>query len=437
MSQLQDNLIAIKAQKDNFLLPGNLRTGVRCLGVTGAYGGGDGSSMNLFVQSTEPAIKKGIWLQTNKTPENIIYDEDVFVGGEWTSGSPYDNVPFADSQSCVVTIGTDIYIFGGDYNNTDKRAYKYNTLTNTYTQLANIPYSLAYGTAAAVGTDIYLINVNASDVYKVCKYDTLTGVYTLLADVPIYFGQARSIADGTDIYICQGYNNSDNNAMNRTYKYDTINNTFTRLSDIPLGSDRYTMTLNTVKIGSYLYVLGGAVINAGSVSSRNKKVLRYDIVNDTWVQISTLPFNFDKYFAASSKGNTIYMFDGTNIAYKYNVSTNTYTQTTYPTYTMDAFKSKQAIIGNKLYVMGRYTSPYYVQVYSLESKTYEQDELVVINQGKYNIAGYEIDLYDNGKDVNSAKYAFADAWYYTTQDGLITDIPTYYGDGTSWIKIKN
>lgn len=263
-------------------------------------------------------------------------------------------------------------------------AYKYDTLTNTYTQLTNIPMDFIAGTVSAIGTDIYLINgiyAYSSNSKQVYKYNTLTGVYTRLNDVPtdIHTGSACTI--GTDIYL---FGSGANDYKKYAYKYNTLNDTYTRLTDIP-----------------YNYNYGSAVV-----------------------------YNTDVYLFGGSGSS-----ESSTTAYKYDTLTDTYTQITDIPY---EFTSGSAVIvDTNIYVLGGSRNPTKVQVYALQSKTYQQDNLVVVEQGKYKGAGYSIELYNNPKDIDSPKYQFVDAWFYTTNDGLITDIPTYYGDGTQWINFKN
>ena len=61
---------------------------------------------------------------------------------------------FAFVFGSAVTIGTDIYLFGGTYDDT---AYKYNTDTGIYTRLNDIPYEFWQGSSVVIGTDIYLL----------------------------------------------------------------------------------------------------------------------------------------------------------------------------------------------------------------------------------------------------------------------------------------
>lgn len=64
-------------------------------------GGGDGSSLNVFTQLAEPAIKKGIWLKKEAEPEHYTYDEEIFIGGQWVADGTFTNIPF-DFSNCYV-----------------------------------------------------------------------------------------------------------------------------------------------------------------------------------------------------------------------------------------------------------------------------------------------------------------------------------------------
>ena len=406
-------------------IPQNKNTENLSTAIEGISGGGDGSSLNIFVQDTEPEVKKGIWLQTNKTPEHYIYDEEVFIGGEWLDNGVKAEIPGYTYQSPqAVTIGTDVYLFGiGNTSAMYNLAYKYDTLTDTYTQLRNIPFIFVTGCAVSIGTDIYLIgSSDSSSTYKfMYKYDTLTDTYARLTDNPYSFYGGAAVAVGTDIYIIGGLQ-----TPSVIQKYDTLTDTYTRLTDIPYPFKRGSATV----VGNKIHLIGS------DQSGYYRNHYTYDITSGIYSQMSNYPYSGNAAGnCAVVVGSDIYIFGNMSSeekkAYKYSTLTNTYTQLTNVPYT--CYSGGIAFVGNQIYLFKNKR----VQVYALESKTYQQDELVVICQGKYKTVGYEIDLYDNDKDVNSAKYAFADAWYYTTQDGLITNIPTYYGDGTNWIKLKN
>jgi len=384
------------------------------------------SKPNIFVQTTEPETKKGIWLQKEATPEHYTYDEEVFVAGNWMASGILRSLPYDFSSGAVVSKGSDAYLFGS-YNNT--YAYKYDSLTDTYTQLTNTPHILNNGDAAIIGDNVYIFGGTTDYEAKAYKYDTLTDTYTALTDIPYKFTGGRVVAHETDIYL---FGSATSGYYRNAYKYDTLTDTYTQLTDIPY--DFYSGALALV--GDYIYLIGSGSYYDGT---RN---YRYNISNNNYTSRASLQYKrYGK--DATVVGTDIYLFGANqdyylDRCYKYNTLTNTYTELAKLPTNRYVSGSREALLGNKIYIFGGGNTPCYtVSAYILESKTYQQNNLVVISQGKYNNVGYQIELNSNPKDVVGPKYAFADAWYYTTQGGLETDIPTYYGDGTNWVKIKN
>ena len=145
--------------------------------------------------------------------------------------------------------------------------------------------------------------------------------------------------------------------------------------------------------------------------------------------------------SAVAIGTDIYLFGSNNssygkYAYKYDTLTNTYTQLTNIPYN---FYSGAAVsVGTNIYLLGGYNSQTTNRKFYAVSKTYETDNTVVIAQGRTYDIGYNTKLFNsNFEEDYQPLYGFADAWYYTLTGGLETDIPTYYGNGTQWINIKN
>ena len=374
---------------------------------------------NIFVQSTEPTSKDGIWLQTNKTAEHYISDDNIFFGGTWSLASDTAPIPYDFFSGSAVAIGTDIYILGGNNNYT--RAYKYNTLTNTYTQLTDIPYDFYNGSAVAIGTDIYLLGSSNSKT-KNCKYNTLTNTYTQLTNIPYSFYQGSAVAIGTDIYLLGG------SGDNRNYKYNTLTDTYTQLTNIPYSFYQGS----AVAIGTDIYILGSMA--SGSLP----RAYKYNTLTNTYTQLTNIPYNFYT-GSAVAIGTDIYLlgcFDKKRYNYKYNTLTDTYTQLTNIPY--DFYNGSAVAIGTDIYLLGGNSSRTNIRIYHLENKSYELDNNVIIAQGRTYDVGYNVKLFEtNFESAYQPLYGFADAWFYTTQDGLIKNIPTYYGNGTSWIKFKN
>lgn len=137
---------------------------------------GENAKLNIFVQTTEPTSKDGIWIQVDKTLEHIVEDDDYYIEGEYDVDGKYRNIPYNFYCGSAVAIGTDIYLFGSYESTYQKTAYKYNTLTDTYTQLADIPYSFLGSVAVTVADKIFLLG-GRSYPTKIQCYETATKTY--------------------------------------------------------------------------------------------------------------------------------------------------------------------------------------------------------------------------------------------------------------------
>lgn len=385
---------------------------------------GKGADPNIFVQTTEPEIQKGLWLQADKPePTGYVYKDVVFTGGEWVPDGVITRLPTKYDRGWSATIGTDIYLFSFSY-----KTYKYDTLTNTYTPLRNVPDTVpGYGQGAAVvGTDIYLLGTAYDDENTNYKYDTLTNTYTQLTNIPYKFSRASVAAVGTDIHLFGGSNNHYYH-----YKYNTLTDTYTKLSNIPYNfGEGYAVT-----VGTDIYLLGG------SYTTNKNENYRYNTLTDTYTKLTNIPFKFVNGVAVNV-GTYIYLLGSSyttnhNENYRYNIVTNTYEKLTDAPY--GVYSSGIGYANGRIYIFGGEISGtnQNARAFVLESDTYEQDNLVVINQGKYGVVGYDVELFTNTKSLTPPVYSVADAYYYTIEGGLDDTIPTYYGDGTQWIKFKN
>mgnify|MGYP003319910308 FL=1 len=68
------------------------------------------------------------------------------------------DVPYEFYSGSAIAMGTDIYLLGGFSSGTT--AYKYDTLTDTYTQTVTIPYSFSGRCACSLSDSIYLFGGN-------------------------------------------------------------------------------------------------------------------------------------------------------------------------------------------------------------------------------------------------------------------------------------
>lgn len=439
-----EKLEFIRDEKLNKIIPENIKSGVNILNVDGALSpsedldaeltaqeqklaeleamvenktGGAGGKLNIFVQLDEPSTKKGIWIESGDYEiEHIIADEDIFESESWntTKMSSIKSIPYQFYQGSAVAIGTDIYLFGTKYSTTASNhqiAYKYDTLTDTYTRLTNIPYEFYQGFAVAIGTDIYLLGKGTYNY----KYDVLTDTYTQVRNIPYNFIDGLATAVGTNIYLFGGSNSSYGQYA---YKYDTVTNSYTKLTNVPT---RCYMT-SAVAIGADIYLF----------CCYDGSLYKYDTTSDTYAKLANPSYN-TAYSSAIAINTDLYLFGGESgrqYAYKYDTVTNTYTKLSDIPY---AFYKGSAVTiedGAEVYLLGGSDNPTKVQIMELNSADYENNSFV-ISQG---VARYSTEILGNN---NNIKFWFNNAWVYVTEEGLVRGLPTYYGDGTQWIKFKN
>ena len=384
----------------------------------------DGSSMNIFVQEEEPEIKNGIWVQASRTMEHIEIDENIYIEGQWGQDEQYGKLPsdYKEINNHVTAIGTDIYIVS------DSDVFKYDTLTNGITSLSSMKYNSNQSCITSVGSTIYMFGGYSGREKYACKYDTLNDTSEYISNVPADITKGSAISIGTDIYLfCNSI----------SYKYDTITDEYTLLNKIP-----YTFSNGALAhIGNEIYLIGGQY----NSQFWYPKMYKYNIDNNSFTKLTDIPYNFDS-GGVVVIGTDIYIFgnctdyrtETTENAYKYDTLTDTYTPITNIPY-----KTKNvgvAMVGNNIYLLGgsvlKDNNYVYnvIQVFSLVSKEYTENTLV-ISQGKYKTVGYEVCLFTNKLMESKPIYPFVDAWFYS--DHLETDLPTYYGNGSEWVKIKN
>ena len=385
---------------------------------------------NIFVQDTEPTTKDGIWLKMSDADvEHYSYESEVFESEGWSQNT-YAPISYEFSNGAIAKVGNFIYLFGSSYSGPSnnypnlRMAYKFDILNDTYTRITDIPVDIAHTEAVAYGTDIYIIgNAESNNKNTNYKYDTINNTYTKMANTPVELFYAGTCIVNDKIYIFGGTLSS------RTlYRYNILTDTYTQLTDIPYDFKEG----ECVNVGDYIYLFGS------SSSGNENKAYKYNILNDTYTQLTNIPYNF-RNGAVTVIGTDIYLigssFSNQTKFYKYDTLTDTYTQlTNVPN--NGVYYERAITVGTDIYVFGGISTYTQRLVYSLASKIY-LDNTVVINQGKYQSGSHDIVLYNNSKDITPAKYPLKDAYFYTTQNGLDGSMPVYYGDGTQWINIKN
>ena len=137
MPTLNDKLDEIKRQKDLYILPQNLKKDVTVFGVTGTLEAGSGedleaeisaqeeyiaeleaiidekaqgeSTPNIFLQTTEPTKKNGIWLQVaDKEYEKVVAEDSVVEEPSWLPDGTVTDMTYGVDVGSAIAVGTDI-----------------------------------------------------------------------------------------------------------------------------------------------------------------------------------------------------------------------------------------------------------------------------------------------------------------------------------------
>lgn len=117
----------------------------------------------------------------------------------------------------MASVGDKIYYFGGSNSDGNTpNCWRFDTKTNSKEQISKLPHNTTYGgsymSAMSVGSNIYIFGGDVGPTYnhgvtnKVYKYDTLTDQYELVANMAEAKCQVGLAKIGFDVYAVGGSN---------------------------------------------------------------------------------------------------------------------------------------------------------------------------------------------------------------------------------------
>ncbi|HKG69246.1 MAG TPA: kelch repeat-containing protein, partial [Segetibacter sp.] len=225
------------------------------------------------------------------------------ISWDTAASQPY---PISEAQGRVVN--GKLYSFGGFDSRKStftptKRSYVYNPVANTWSAIADLPYTpngANYGgvTHAGIttdGTDIYIAGGYTSDTSgtgqifgtkQAWKYNVSQDSFTVLPDLPISVAAGQlEYLDGKLHYI-GGTNLSRTLDLGNHYVLD-LNNLLGGWSTLaPLPNPRHHA--GSAVYGGKIYFIGGQHGHDEELVTQND-VHFYDPSNNTWTQVAALP----------------------------------------------------------------------------------------------------------------------------------------------------
>lgn len=268
---------------------------------------GDGTyTLYSFMGIRPPAL--GL---VNATLQSFRLD---WPGGEWMpiADAPGDTRGRAKVAASAVTVGGRVYLIGGytpaRTEVTEKRLFRYEPETDSYTQLADVPFEVD-DTVPAVYLDRYIYLISGwhgpinDNTTRVQVYDTLADVWAQATPVPGpldgLFGHAGGISGSTLLYVDGSVSNGGFTISDRVFRgeIDASDPLVIAWEELPAHPGRPTYraagSLGATANGSILiaggtdnpYNISGTGYNGQPAEALNQ-LLAYHAPSDRWVQLS-------------------------------------------------------------------------------------------------------------------------------------------------------
>ena len=407
-----------------------------------------GSQLNIYCQEDEPSGKDGLWLKTNKT-YNAIAREDYYSTTDWVIDT--ESYPAMDSKfvgGAAVQINDYVFFFSGWAYSTDRcLSFKYHIPTKTTTRIKNCPIVLDWGIAVVIGNEIYFGGEYGKTNFY--KYNIETDTYTKLANVGYLYGATMAVSPDKDyIYAFGGIYNLTSTPL-WIGKYSIENNKWTILSI--KNPDRFGGGTAFV-YGNEIYFPCMRCFPDWNVVRPATNTYKFNMITESWTKLGACPQDIiawggniidDNIYFTCNRCQPDGSTDVDFYTYKYNITTDTYTQMGNLPRTSQSSARLLALYDNKFFMFGG--SGFSDEILSLAfpdiatDKEYSEDTLIVWENPMPIENSLSCQLIPFGLKVFNfeklGKFYFKTISYYSKDEGLDLSLPAYYGNGTEWIQI--
>nr|DAY48114.1 MAG TPA: Kelch repeat [Caudoviricetes sp.] len=469
---LESVLKNIQSEKNTKLRPENIRKGVTALGIQGTLQpvtvqGGD-VGLAIYLQNETPINPEGIWMNTNKTYDDIYIETEIHTTqhSHISSANTTDDdsnfikgrtVPTNLSLSTYCQRGNKFHFFGhwtSGLNNTSStltlQHYSYDFDTNVWTKLSDCP--VPQGGAAAEWTDddtIYIIGNRHTNYYNyVYRYTISTDTWERLEDVPLSAWASAIITDS-----CYDQDNQIIYLRQSAYifKYEVTNNSFSIVKAISASYNSGSYRHGIVFIPGYLFFTQGNNSN-GIVPIYRLNLLTLSVDTLAGGSASAYPWGL---MTLKKAGNRIYApiyYDSNTsgtylLAYCAITTSGTVTPSGITATSTDLPQGPRGSLpfgpivtedGTDAMLFFYGTSTSNMRALVLHDKTYnfENDTLLIYGN---NVGSYETQMYLNSKIINGQRWCQRFSNVYLWDAGnqtMLKTLPLSYGNGTDWTQIR-
>jgi N-acetylneuraminic acid mutarotase len=205
--------------------------------------------------------------------------------------------PIARTEALGAAVDQKLYVFGGYTSSTSttptKRADVYDSVSDTWTQIKNLPTGLSHAGVASDGHDVYFAGGYPEKngggqtfaTSAVWKYNVDTNSYTAMPGLPQARGGGALVRLDRDLHFFGGSN------AERT---DASTHWFLSLDNLSAGwfvaapMLSATNHLGGAALGGLIYAVGGQQ-GQNEASVIQKSVQVFDPSTDTWKMVQSLP----------------------------------------------------------------------------------------------------------------------------------------------------
>ena len=356
-------------------------------------GGSSGIALNVFTQENEPETKEGVWVQTANPYQSVVVGEKVYYNNpieviKWTDTSPILGAALIQP----VVYNNLIYIFSTN------RLYTYNGVTKEQLTVS-VPsgnYYPDYSSSVVYNNKIYLMG--SGGVSNANNYYTFDGsLWSDAQTLPYPLIHGSAVVYNNEIHI-MGASYTD--YMTKHYAFNGTS--WREVSTLPY--DFHAM-YNAVVYNNEIHLIGNGYDGLDGRFQRDLYKKHYAFNGTSWREVSTLPYDYINVLSIVYNNN-IYLISTS--AYDYDSNYDGYHSSVSSIVLQDTSTS----LGNK----------------------------IAIYQNPSNTSGSYATNFFSGISISGENNKFPSGFddiFYIDESGNVETAPTYYGDGSQWVKLKN